>query len=111
MFEAPTRSPKSLRWIRAEALTGAWVGRGWCGLGWVWLGWVGLIEYVTDPNPTPRPNKSIKQTRRGFLGKLLYVGPVPPEVPPLDFEKITFATWGSAGLIKDGHQRYVGWAR
>ena len=109
---APEGFKMSLRRMGAEA---------WCGLGWVWLGRAGLLEYGTDPNPNPRPNKSTKQKMRGLLWKFLCfrgglqkfmcLGPVPPEVPPFDLETITIATGGLAGVTKGGHQHYVGWGR
>ena len=74
--------PLRLRRMRAEALTGAWVGRRWCGLGWVGLDWAGMIKYRSTPEPhhqTQQVNKT--KTKRGFPQKFLCFRVGAPEVP------------------------------
>ena len=81
--------------------------------------WAGMIKYRTT-RTTPRPNKSTKRKKREFfqmllcfsvgLRKFLCLGPISPEVLPLDLETNTFATRGVAGVANGGHRCCVdGW--
>ena len=72
------------------------------GLVRVGLGWDGFAGMI---------NETTKQNKREFLRKFLCLRSVSPEVLPFNLETNTFASWGSAGVAKGGHQRYVGWRR
>ena len=72
---------------------------------------------IPPPDPTSQQNKKNEESDgsscvlEGGLQKFLCLGSIPREVPPLEIEAITLATWGSAGVTKGGHPRYVGWGR